>query len=56
MHGASLHLAYTLVGYDCASGKSNKRRLRKIPTVPERVLDAPFYLDDYCKSFKRFGK
>lgn len=30
---------------------SCKKLTRKIPVVPERVLDAPNYVDDYCKFF-----
>ena len=29
----------------------NKSTSRKIGLIPERVLDAPNYIDDYCKFF-----
>lgn len=28
---------------------SARKGLRHIPTTPERILDAPNYIDDYCK-------
>ena len=30
---------------------SQKKRTRRLPTVAEKVLDAPGLVDDYCKQY-----
>ena len=45
-HQSSLQVLYST----CKTPASTaKKTLRNIPQVPERILDAPEILDDYCK-------
>ena len=38
-----------LYGQNKTPSTSTKKNARHIPQVPERILDAPDLIDDYCK-------
>jgi hypothetical protein len=48
-HGTQNHHKVLYTGSQSNVSNSCKKTLRHIPDSPERILDAPDFMDDFCK-------